>query len=276
MKVTILGCGGSAGVPMLGGEDGHGIWGRCDPAEPKNRRSRASIFLEMGNGENILVDTSPDIRAQLLTNGIKAFRSIFYTHAHADHIAGLDEVRGINRIIRQPIKAYGAASVLDEIQTRFDYVFKPWTSPEFFRAVVEACPVPEQGQFEMAGYLFTVFQQVHGRIHSSGLRCGNFAYSTDVVELGPESLAALAGVETWIVDCFQQKPHSAHAWLERVVEWQDVLQPRRTILTHMGTDMDWRWMKNNLPDTMEPAWDGMTLSVDEPAPIAARASVSCS
>ncbi|OUI95698.1 hydrolase [Acetobacter indonesiensis] len=269
MKVTVLGCGGSAGVPMLGGEDGHGIWGACDPDEPKNYRSRASLFLEMGNGENILIDTGPDIRTQLLTNGITAFRSIFYTHAHADHISGLDEVRGINRIIRQPIKAYGIASVLSEIQTRFDYVFKPWTAPEFFRAVVEAHPVEPYGLFEMAGYPFTIFPQQHGRVGSSGLRCGDFAYSTDVVELGPDALECLQGVDTWIVDCFQRKPHSAHAWLERVMEWKEILFPRRIILTHMGTDMDWRWMQANLPDGVEPAWDGMCFTLPDPEPVLA-------
>lgn len=261
MRVTILGCGGSAGVPMLGGEDGHGMWGNCDPSEPRNRRSRASIFLEMPNGENILVDTGPDIRAQLLANGITQFRSIFYTHAHADHIAGLDEVRGINRIIKGPITAYGCPDVLAEIQTRFDYVFKPWTGPSFFRAIVETCPLPLAGQFEMAGHTFTIFQQGHGRIMSSGLRYGGFAYSTDAVELDDAALAALTGVETWVVDCFQREPHCAHAWLERVLEWQQILQPKRIILTHMGTDMDWQWMLDNLPDGIEPAWDGMTFAI---------------
>lgn len=263
MKVTILGCGGSAGVPMVGGQDGYGAWGRCDPTEPKNKRSRASIFLEMENGENILVDTGPDIRAQLLSNGITAFKSIFYTHAHADHIAGLDEVRAVNRIIKAPIAAYGRAVVLEEVKTRFDYIFQPMTGTNFFRAAVEAVSIAPNQDFEMAGYNFTAFQQGHGRGQSTGLRYGSFAYSTDVVELDAHALAALAGIETWVVDCFQHEPHCAHAWLERVLEWKQLLNPRRIILTHMGPDMDWQTLCNTLPAGVEPAWDGMTIILPE-------------
>lgn len=264
MRVTVLGCGGSAGVPMLGGSDGHGIWGSCDPREPKNRRSRASIFLEMKNGENVLVDTGPDLREQLLKNGITTFHSIFYTHAHSDHIAGLDEVRGINRIIGAPLKAYGRDEVLDEVKTRFGYIFKPWQGTFFFRAAVEAYPIAPSGPFEMAGSLFTAFQQEHGQCESSGLRYGDFAYSTDVAELSEAALTALSGVKIWMVDCFQLQSHSAHAWLEKVLQWKDHLQPERVILTHMGPDMDWRWMLDNLPAGVEPAWDGMRFEVAEP------------
>ncbi|MCX2560332.1 MBL fold metallo-hydrolase [Acetobacter farinalis] len=264
MKVIILGCGGSAGVPMLGGEDGRGIWGDCDPYEPRNIRTRASIFIQMDDGEGILVDTGPDVRAQLLAHGISAFKSIFYTHAHADHIAGLDEVRGINRVVQQPLKAYGTPTVLEEIQTRFSYVFKPWTPPHFFRAVVEAHPVPLAGDVVIGGYKLSLFEQSHGRIPSSGLRCGDFAYSTDVVELPERSLQVLSGVDTWVVDCFQKQPHSAHAWLERVLEWKEQIKPRRLILTHMGTDMDWAWMQDNLPEGVEAAWDGLTLTRPDP------------
>lgn len=264
MKIIVLGCGGSAGVPMLGGEGGHGIWGQCDPAEPRNIRTRASLFIQMEDGEGILVDTGPDIRAQLLANGISAFKSIFYTHAHADHIAGLDEVRGINRVIGQPITAYGTASVLDEIQTRFNYVFQPWTPPHFFRAVVEAHAVPLHGDVVMGGYRFSLFEQNHGRIASGGLRCGDFAYSTDVVDLPEASFDVLAGVDTWVVDCFQKQPHSAHAWLDRVLEWRERIQPRRTILTHLGPDMDWAWMRDTLPEGVESAWDGMSFTLPDP------------
>ncbi|MCP9318415.1 MBL fold metallo-hydrolase [Acetobacter persici] len=265
MKVTILGCGGSAGVPMLGGEDGRGIWGQCDPNEPRNIRTRASVFIRMEDGEGILVDTGPDIRAQLLANGISAFRSIFFTHAHADHIAGLDEVRGINRTIGQPITAYATPSVLEEVQTRFNYVFQPWTTaPHFFRAVVEAQPVPLHGDVVMSGYKISLFEQNHGRIPSGGLRCGDFAYSTDTVELPEASFDVLAGVDTWIVDCFQKEPHSAHAWLERVLEWKERVQPRRLILTHLGPDMDWAWMRNTLPAGVEAAYDGLSFTLPDP------------
>ena len=263
MKVTILGCGGSAGVPMIGGDDGSGIWGCCDPSEPRNRRTRASIFLEMDNGENILIDTGPDLRHQLLSNGISAFRWLFFTHAHADHVAGLDDVRGINRVIKEPIKAFARRETLDDIRNKFGYVFQPWTPPSFFRAVVEANCLPDYGHFNMAGYRFTVFGQIHGKVSSAGLRCGRFAYSTDVVELSDQALEALAGVETWVVGCFQRERHVAHAWLERIVEWQAIIKPQRIILTHMGPDMDWQWMEKNLPSGIEAAWDGMKLCLPQ-------------
>lgn len=265
MKVTILGCGGSAGVPMVGGADGRGIWGRCDPTEPRNKRSRASIFLEMKNGENILVDTGPDVREQLLVNRLTSFKSIFYTHAHADHIAGLDEVRAVNRIINAPITAYGRAEVLEEIEARFGYIFQPWAGTSFYRAVVKPSPITPYHAFEMGGHSFLPFQQKHGRGETTGLRFGSFAYSTDVVELDSYALAALKGVETWVVDCFQLEPHCAHAWLERVLEWKNILHPKRIILTHLGPDMDWRWMVETLPAGVEPAWDGLSFEVPEPA-----------
>lgn len=265
MKITVLGCGGSAGVPMLGGADGRGQWGLCDPAEKRNIRSRASIIFQMDNGHSILVDTTPDLRSQLLANGVSAFQSIIYTHAHADHIGGIDDVRGINRLIGQPIQAYGAHDVLAEIQQRFAYVFKPWTPPEFFRAVLEAVPVSMGQQVSIGGYPFHLFEQEHGRILSTGIRCGAFAYSTDVVAFSDSSMALLQGVDTWMVDCFQRTPHSAHAWLEKVLEWREYIRPRRLILTHMGADMDWRWLQDNLPQGVEAAYDGMVLEIPEPA-----------
>lgn len=264
MKITVLGCGGSAGVPMVGGADGHGIWGACNPKEPRNTRTRSSILLRLKNGAGVLVDTGPDLRAQLLVNGIKDFESIIFTHAHADHISGLDEVRAINRVIQKPLHAYGAAETLEDIQRRFDYVFKPWTPPNFFRAVVEAHPVKMRQPVTISGTEFTLFDQVHGRVGSTGVRCGDFVYSTDVMEFPEDSVEVLRGVDTWMVDCFQRQPHSAHAWLERVLEWQQAINPRRMILTHMGPDMDWQWMQDHLPAGIEPAWDGAVFEVADP------------
>ena len=124
----------------------------------------------------------------------------------------------------------------------------------------------------MGGVPFIAFQQKHVRGESTGLRFGGFAYSTDVVELDDRSLTALQGVETWVVDCFQREPHCAHAWLERVLEWKRILEPKRIILTHMGPDMDWRWMLAALPAGVEPAGDGLSFNVPEPASLCAPAS----
>ncbi|MFT9014295.1 MAG: MBL fold metallo-hydrolase [Acetobacter sp.] len=267
MKVTVLGCGGSTGVPMVGGPGGYGDWGACDPKEARNIRTRSSILIQMQDGAGVLVDTGPDLRAQLLAHGISRFQAILYTHAHADHIAGIDEVRGINRVIGQPLTAYGAADVLAELEERFTYIFKPWTPPGFFRAALVAHPVPFGQKVAVNGYEFLLFEQAHGRIGSAGIRCGDFAYSTDVVELPESAFRHLAGVDTWMVDCFQRQPHSAHAWLERVLEWRERIQPRRVILTHMGPDMDWAWMQANLPQGVEPGWDGLTLELPDPPTI---------
>ncbi|WP_342628797.1 MBL fold metallo-hydrolase [Nguyenibacter vanlangensis] len=261
MELVVLGCGGSAGVPMIGGPGGAGDWGVCDPAEPRNRRSRASVLLRGADGRALLVDTGPDLRDQLLAQRIDRFDAILYTHAHADHIAGLDEVRGINRIIDRPLPVYGTPSVLAEVENRFSYAFRPWSPPGFYRPVVVPHIVHAGQTIDVAGLRLTLFEQIHGRTLSLGLRCGNIAYSTDVVELPSEALAALEGVETWLVDCFQRSAaHSAHAWLDRVLEWRSRIGPRRVILTHMGTDMDWAWMAENLPQGVEAAYDGLRVA----------------
>ncbi|MBO6037721.1 MAG: MBL fold metallo-hydrolase [Acetobacter sp.] len=264
MKIIVLGCGGSAGVPMIGGKNGRGEWGACDPTEKRNNRSRSSILFQMQNGNSILVDTTPDLRQQFLTNGITNCNAIIYTHAHADHIGGLDDIRAINRLMKKPICIYGYEMVLKEIQQRFEYVFRPVTSLDFPIAVLEAIPVSMGCEVCISGYPFTLFEQNHGYIFSTGVRCGTFAYSTDVVALSDESLALLHGVQTWMVDCFQRDVHITHAWLERVLEWRAHIQPRRMILTHMGVDMDWGWLQKNLPQGVEAAYDGMVIEVSDP------------
>jgi len=233
MRIVILGCGGSAGVPMLGGRDGTGEWGLCDPAESRNRRSRSSIMIEGDDRRRLLVDTGPDLREQLLRCGIGHIDALLYSHAHADHVAGLDEMRSLNRMIDRPIEAFATRPVLDEIA----------------RTVL------------IEGLALRLFDQVHGYSNTLGLRVGSFAYSTDVVRLEQQALDVLQGVDTWIVDCFQRAAHPAHAHLELVREWSKRLGIRRTILTHMGTDMDWAWMVQNLPPGLEAAFDGMQVLV---------------
>ena len=259
MRVTILGCGGSAGVPMLGGEDGRGLWGECDPDEPRNRRSRSSIVIEGADGRRVLVDTTPDLRAQLLATGTGRIDAILYTHAHADHVAGLDDVRGLNRILNQPIEVHATQPVLDEIAVRFEYAFRPWSPPGFYRPVLTPRPVSAGDVIAIAGLAVSLFEQSHGHGTTLGLRTPEFAYSTDVVRLDEAALSALAGVRTWLVDCFQRSPHPAHADLEMVRQWSERLGVTRTILTHMGTDMDWGWLAANLPPGIEAAHDGMIV-----------------
>lgn len=261
MRVTVLGCGGSTGVPAIGGSDGTGDWGECDAGEPRNRRTRASIVVESRTGSRLLVDTSPDLRVQLLACGVPTIDAVLFTHAHADHITGLDDVRALNRIVDRPLDAYGTAKALNEIIGRFEYAFRPWQPPGFFRPVLVERRVEPGETIRASGLEVRLFDQDHGFTQSLGVRIGGFGYSTDVVELDRAAFAALSGVDTWLVDCFQRTPHKTHAHLDRVLAWAARVGARRTVLTHMGSDLDWAWMKANLPPGVEPAHDGLVLEV---------------
>ena len=260
MRVTLLGTGASAGVPMIGGADGRGDWGACDPAEPRNIRSRAAIAIG-GRAGTLLVDTPPELRMQLVACGIGQVEALLYTHAHADHITGLDDVRLLNRVVDRPLDAYGTAATLDELAERFAYAFRPWDRSGFFRPVLVARPVAPGDVIEVAGLQVQLFDQDHGFIHTLGLRVDGFGYSTDVVELDDAAFSALAGIDTWVVGCYQRAPHRTHAWLDRVLGWVERLRPRRTILTHMGTDMDWSALKQTLPPNIEPGHDGQIITL---------------
>jgi len=261
-RLTILGCGGSAGCPQIGGADGAGDWGELDSSEPRNVRTRPSVVFTSGEGKNLLVDTGPDLRAQLVANKIGRVDAIFYTHAHADHIAGLDEIRILNRLLGAPMPAYAEAAVWEDLRQRFDYAFRPWTPGSyFFRPVLQTQIVTPPQTLEILGMRVDVFAQDHGYVPSAGLRVGKAAYCTDVKRLDEAALSALAGVEIFVVDCFtRHDAHPTHANLAQVLEWVELLRPARTILTHLGPSMDWGWAGKNLPAGVELAYDGMTLS----------------
>jgi phosphoribosyl 1,2-cyclic phosphate phosphodiesterase len=260
MRVTLLGSGGSAGVPMIGGADGAGDWGACDPAEPRNRRTRASIVIESSVGQRLLVDSSPDMRAQFIDNRIPGVDAVLFTHAHADHITGIDDIRVLNRIVSRPLEAIATQETLDEITRRFGYAFAPWDGRGFYRPVLIAKPVASDGTVEVCGLSVRLFAQGHGRIETLGLRIGAFGYSTDVVKLDEAALETLEGVDTWVVGCFlRHETHWTHANLPIVLGWVERLRPRRTVLTHMGPDMDWGWLRANLPGGVEVGYDGMVV-----------------
>jgi phosphoribosyl 1,2-cyclic phosphate phosphodiesterase len=262
MRVTLLGTGSSTGVPMIGGADGRGDWGACNPAESRNRRTRSSIVVESDTGSRLLVDTAPEMRDQLLVCGIPGVDAILFTHAHADHIAGLDDVRILNRIAGRPLEAFGTHETLKELNVRFGYAFRPWQPPGFFRPVLVPHEVTPGQAIDAAGMRIRLFQQDHGFTRSLGLRIGSFGYSTDVLGLDDAAFAALAGVDTWVVGCFlRHGPHKTHADLPRVLGWVQRLGVRRTVLTHMGNDMDWDWLVANLPAGVEPGHDGLQLDL---------------
>lgn len=253
MKLTLLGAGASGGVPYVTGE-----WGQCDPAEPKNRRRRASVLIEV-DGRRILVDTGPDFREQFIDVGGGPIDAIIYTHAHADHVHGIDDIRGVNALMRQRIPAFGFEECLTEIQRRFAYVFAPLDDKRgWFRPALGPNPV-ESGDFTIGGADLRLFEQDHGVCRTVGVRVGDIAYSTDVVRLDEEALRALKGVKTWIIGCLRREPHFVHAGLDQVLRWADRIGPDRVILTHMNATMDYAELTTELPRGVEPGYDGLVV-----------------
>jgi phosphoribosyl 1,2-cyclic phosphate phosphodiesterase len=256
MRVTMLGCGPSWGVPRIGGE-----WGRCDPANPKNRRRRVSVLVEEGESV-LLIDTSPDLREQLLAAAVRRIDAVLYTHAHADHLHGIDDLRSVNLLMQRAIPVYGSARDLDEIRRRFGYVFdavKLGRQSAFYKPVLE--PHAITGPFTAAGVAVLPFAQDHGFTKTVGLRIGAFAYSTDVVALDEAAFAALAGVDLWIVDCIRRHPHVTHAHLEKTLQWVARVRPKRAVLTHMDESLDYDTLRRELPAGVEPGYDGLVIEL---------------
>lgn len=258
MKITLLGSGGSAGLPQIGGPDGRGDWGQTDPAEPRNRRTRPSIVIETEAGQRILVDTGPDLREQLINCAIPKIDAVIYTHDHADHVAGLDDVRILNRILEAPMPAYAIASVWAQLRARFSYAFREWKGGFFGRPAFFTNDIVAGEPFALFGLSILPIDQDHGYSRSLGLRIGDFAYCTDVVRFEPAQMEALQGVKTLVVDCFTpDNNHPTHAGLGTVQGWVQALKIERTILTHMGPAMDYAKLRRTLPHCIEPGYDGM-------------------
>jgi len=255
MKITVLGCGASHGVPLVGGN-----WGACDPANPKNRRRRPSVFVEW-DGVNILVDTSPDLREQLLDASIERIDAVLYTHVHADHVHGIDDLRAICRRTDKTVGAYGEAAVMEAITRRFSYLFQELGEGNaLYQPILTARPF--DAPFDVDGRTIVPYPQDHGICPSTGFRFGPFAYSTDVVELDDRAFDALAGIELWIVDCLRLGPeHPTHAHLEKVLGWIERVRPARAVLTHMNHQTDYNEIAAVLPPGVEPAYDGMILEL---------------
>jgi phosphoribosyl 1,2-cyclic phosphate phosphodiesterase len=258
MRVTVLGCGGSQGVPSATGD-----WGVCDPSDPRNYRRRVSVLVETDNAsgeqKTLLIDTSPDLREQLLRASVSRIDALLLTHAHADHIHGLDDLRPFYFKTRSPIPVYAEAYTIRDVERRFAYavlqepgaIYRPILTPKVIR-----------DQFEAEGVPVIAIEQDHGfGAKSTGFRIGNFAYSIDVVALSEESLAKLEGITHWVVDCQQIEPHPTHAYLAKTLEWIDRIKPERAILSHMGSRLDYRTLSRMLPPGVEPGVDGLVFTL---------------
>lgn len=257
MKVTLLGCGASWGVPAIGPD-----WGRCDPSDPRNRRRRGSLLVESRGGV-LLIDTAPDLREQLLDAGAARVDAVLLTHAHADHLHGIDDIRILNRLIGKAIPLYASADTLAEVERRFGYAVKPAVPGKpLYRPALT--PHEIAGPFTAAGVAVVPFSQDHGYSTTLGFRIGPLAYSTDVTALDDNAFAALAGVELWIVDCLRREPHPTHSHLAKTLAWIARVAPRRAVLTHMDESLDYRELAAELPEGVEPGRDGLTIELPDP------------
>lgn len=254
MKVTVLGSGAAGGCPSIGRG-----WGNCDPTNPKNRRRRPSILVEDGT-THVLVDTSPDCREQLLDAGVRRLDAVLFTHDHADHMHGIDDLREVNRAMQAPLPIFASPDTMAGIRTRFPYVLG---AVEEGQTIYKPMLVPGEitGPFTVGGLNIVPIDQDHGFCRTLGFRFGKFAYSTDVVDFPETSFQALEGLDTWLVGCLTFDPHPTHAHLDKVLGWIERLKPRRAFLTHMTASFDYEALKARLPAHVEPAYDGLEIMV---------------
>lgn len=254
LKVTILGCGTSSGVPRIGND-----WGDCDPNEPKNARTRASILVESPT-TSILVDTSPDIRGQLLAAGTAKIDAILWTHDHADHCHGIDDARQLFHNAGAPIRGYARRQTLDLLRQRFAYVFD---GREGYPATIDGQVLPDA--FTVGDIAITCVDQPHGAIFSTGFRFeyggSSVAYATDFHEVTKDMLTLFSGVGAWIIDALRVRPHPTHAHLAHSLAAIEEARPGRALLTHMDNSMDYASLLGTLPEHVEPAYDGMVVAL---------------
>jgi phosphoribosyl 1,2-cyclic phosphate phosphodiesterase len=257
MKVTVLGCGASWGVPAIGPD-----WGRCDPADPRNRRRRGSLLVE-SRGRTLLIDTSPDLREQLLDAGAARIDAVLLTHAHADHLHGIDDLRKVNQLIGKAIPFYATEAALAEARQRFGYAFAP---PVPGKPLYRPALTPHEicGPFTAAGMTVVPFEQNHGRTTTLGFRIGRLAYSTDVTALDDNAFNILEGIELWVVDCLRREPHPTHSHLQKTLAWIDRVRPHRAVLVHMDQSFDYRELAAELPAGVEPGRDGLAIELPDP------------
>jgi len=252
MKVTVLGSGTSSGVPRL-----PGLWGNCDPTNPKNRRRRASLLVETAE-TRIVIDCGPDFRAQLLDHPIPRLDAVLLTHDHADHAHGLDDLRGFAKYQKERIPIYASSETLAVLTRRFDYAFFGGNG---YPPIVTAREIRAGEAFRIGDLDILPFRQIHGPVDSLGFRIGPVAYSTDVKALPEDSFAALDSVRLWVVDALRERAHPTHASLSETLSWIARVKPDRAWLTHLSEEMDYETLSAKLPPGVEPAYDGLTATL---------------
>ncbi|MBX7496114.1 MBL fold metallo-hydrolase [Qipengyuania sp. 6B39] len=253
MKLLMLGSGTSTGVPRIGND-----WGECDPAEPRNRRSRVSIIVENDSGQRILVDTSTDLRAQLLANDVAKVDAVFWTHDHADHCHGIDDLRVMRYDRSNPLPGFASKVTCERLKRRFDYVFEGQFGYPTLIDLKEITSKPL-----VAGFSFDFVEMPHGPVTSTGFRFEAdgkaLVYATDFSEITPAMLKCFSGTDILVVDCLRRKPHPTHANLEMALELGRKTRAKRVVLTHMDKSMDYRSLCAEVPAGVTVGYDGLEM-----------------
>lgn len=256
---TILGCGSSGGVPRLGGH-----WGDCDPDNPKNRRRRCSILVERvseAGKTSVLIDTSPDLREQLLSANVGRLDAVIYTHAHADHVHGIDDLRMIVFNMRARLPVWADVPTREALLSRFSYAF---TQPpgSTYPPILDMHLIEGDVTIDGAGgpITFSPFVVPHGGIDALGFRVGDVVYLPDVADIPDAIWPMLEGLDIWIVDALRRDPHPTHAHLAKTLEWITRARPRSAVLTNMHIDLDYAAVLAETPDHIQPAYDGLILT----------------
>jgi phosphoribosyl 1,2-cyclic phosphate phosphodiesterase len=266
LRFTILGCGASPGVPRITGD-----WGECDPGEPRNSRTRSSALVERIGDEGttrVLIDSGPDVRVQLIAARVTELHAVVYTHSHADHVHGIDDLRAFWMTMHKPLMIYSDDETQLRLDQGFGYCF--WSPPD--------SPYPPflVRTAIRAGDAFTIdgpggpldllpVEQIHGTISSLGVRVGPLAYSCDFNDLPPDTCAALGGLELWVMGALRRRPHPSHSSLSEAIEWIARIAPKRAVLTHMTNELDYQTLRRELPPSILPAYDGLSFEFELPA-----------
>ncbi|QLF70474.1 MBL fold metallo-hydrolase [Peteryoungia desertarenae] len=263
-RFTILGCASSPGVPRINGD-----WGNCDPNNPRNRRTRASFLIEQigpdGGKTVVVVDTGPDFREQMIRAQVETVDATFFTHAHADHVHGIDDLRGYFITAKRPIPIYAEPYTMERIEQGFGYCLK--TPPgSSYPPIVEPRIIQDLDQpihIDGAGGVIEILPlvQQHGDIISLGLRIGNVAYCCDVSDFPAKTIERLSGLDVLIIDALQYRPHPSHLSLDQALQWIERCGPKRAFLTHMHTPLDYDTVMAQTPAHVEPAYDGLSFDV---------------
>ncbi len=262
MRFTILGSGSSGGVPRIGGR-----WGECDPQEPRNQRTRSSFLVEKFKGDNVtrlLIDTSPDLRAQLLKAGVGVLDGVLYTHGHADHTHGIDDLRAVYFESGKRIPTYFDEETASEMRVKFAYCFEQPEDSNYV-PILEPHVIEPLTTVEIAGPGGTIevqtFPQHHGNRHSLGLKFGGLVYATDVHAFPDCSRPFLQGLDVLILDALRFTPHPCHFSVEQALSVIQEVRPERALLTHLHVDLDYQTLKRELPAPVEPAYDGLVIEL---------------